>query len=228
LNVSYGDARALSDVSLHVPQGEIVSLVGSNGAGKTTLLKTISRLVLHSSGSIRFLSEKIEDAPPHKVVERGIVHIPEGRKIFPHLKVIENLEVCSVFRPAKERRKENLRYVFGLFPILEKRLNQIAGSLSGGEQQMLAIGQGLMSCPKLLLIDEPSLGVAPLIVDHIFKTIREINDQGVTILLVEQNVELSLTICNMAYVLETGAITLEGAGRDLIANPHVKEAYLGL
>lgn len=228
LNVSYGDARALVDVTMQIRQGEIISLVGSNGAGKTTLLKTISRLTSQISGTIQFLSQTIDKDLPHQAVERGIVQIPEGRKIFPNLSVRENLEVCSIFPKAKKRRKENLQFVFDLFPILVERGQQLAGSLSGGEQQMLAIGQGLMSCPQLLLIDEPSLGVAPIIVEQIFKTIQEINRQGLTVLLVEQNIELSLDICHRGYVLETGRIILEGSGTDLMSNPLVKEAYLGL
>jgi len=226
LNVSYGDAKALVDVTILVRSGEIVSLVGSNGAGKSTLLKAISRLLNTISGSIEFFSEKIGELEPHQVVERGLVQIPEGRKIFPNMKVVENLEVCAVFKNAKMRRKEKLKSVFELFPILEERSNQFAGSLSGGEQQMLAIGQGLMSCPKLLMIDEPSLGLAPMVVDHMFETIKNINKQDVAILLVEQNIEASLEISSRGYVLETGKIVLEG--ENLINNPFVREAYLGL
>ena len=226
LNIAYGDAKVLTDITISVNSGEIVAIVGSNGAGKSTLLKGISRIVNISSGTITFLSEEISQLLPHQVVERGIVQIPEGRKIFPNMKVIENLEVCSVFKNAKRMRKENLKFVFELFPRLKERSSQVAGSLSGGEQQMLAIAQGLMSCPKLLMVDEPSLGLAPVVVDQIFETIQNINGQGVTVLLVEQNIELSLEISSRAYVLETGRITLEG--KDLISHPHVREAYLGL
>ena len=228
INFSYGDLQVLWDVDLTVQEGEIVSVVGSNGAGKSTLLKNISRLVRPSSGSIAFNGIDLVEQEPHQVVELGIVLVPEGRRIFPELTVLENLRMGSFTTNAKKDRLKNAEWVFTLFPRLRERESQLGGTLSGGEQQMLAIGRGLMSNPKLLLLDEPSLGLSPLLVKNIFEIIVKINKQGVTILLVEQNVYQSLRIATQAYVLETGKIVLAGSGEDLLTDEHVKKAFLGL
>ena len=228
INFSYGDLQVLWDVDLTVQEGEIVSVVGSNGAGKSTLLKNISRLVRPSSGSIAFNGIDLVEQEPHQVVELGIVLVPEGRRIFPELTVLENLRMGSFTTNAKKDRLKNAEWVFTLFPRLRERESQLGGTLSGGEQQMLAIGRGLMSNPKLLLLDEPSLGLSPLLVKNIFEIIVKINKQGVTILLVEQNVYQSLRIATQAYVLETGKMVLAGSGEDLLTDEHVKKAFLGL
>jgi len=228
INFSYGDLQVLWDVDLTVQEGEIVSVVGSNGAGKSTLLKNISRLVRPSSGSIAFNGIDLVEQEPHQVVELGIVLVPEGRRIFPELTVLENLRMGSFTTNAKKDRLKNAEWVFTLFPRLRERESQLGGTLSGGEQQMLAIGRGLMSNPKLLLLDEPSLGLSPLLVKNIFEIIVKINEQGVTILLVEQNVYQSLRIATQAYVLETGKMVLAGSGEDLLTDEHVKKAFLGL
>jgi branched-chain amino acid transport system ATP-binding protein len=228
INVFYGDAQALWDVSFTVNQGEIVTLVGSNGAGKSTTLKAISGLVPPLTGEIRFERTRIDRAPAYRIVEMGIAHIPEGRRLWPGLTVGENLELGAYIKAVRSLREETLEWVFKLFPRLKERLNQLAGTLSGGEQQMLAIGRGLLSKPKLLILDEPSLGLAPLLVDEVLETIQKINGKGVTILLIEQNVNRALTISTRCYVLELGRIVLSGSGQDLLTDERVKTAYLGL
>ncbi len=228
LNFSYGDLRVLWDVDLEVRPDEIVSVVGSNGAGKSTLLKNISRLVSPSSGSITFNGIELEKMEAHEVVEHGIVKVPEGRRIFPELTVQENLRMGSFIKRATKDRRKNIERVYSLFPRLKEREKQLGGTLSGGEQQMLAIGRGLMAEPRLLLLDEPSLGLSPLLVRNIFEIITEISRQGVTILLVEQNVNQSLRISHRAYVLETGKVVLAGTGEVLLDDEHVKKAFLGM
>ena len=228
LNFSYDDLKVLWDIDLEVHQGEIVSVVGSNGAGKSTTLKNISRLVRPGSGSIRFQGEELTKLESHRVVELGVVQVPEGRKIFPEMTVRENLRMGSFIKSAKATMESNMERVFALFPRLKEREKQLGGTMSGGEQQMLAIGRGLMTNPKLLLLDEPSLGLSPLLVGNIFEIIKEINRQGVTILLVEQNVYQSLRIAHRGYVLETGRVVLSGKGEDLLNDPHVRKAFLGM
>jgi len=228
INVFYVKVQALWDVSFKVEEGEIVAVVGANGAGKTTLLKTLSGLVRPSSGTIKFLGKRIDQLPAHKIVEDGISHIPEGRGIFSSLTVFENLKMGAYTAKAWKERDETLKLVYELFPILSERRNQTAGTLSGGEQQMLAIARGLMSKPKMIMLDEPSLGLAPKIVMQIFELIEEINKGGVTILLVEQNVQQALELAERGYVLETGKICTEGKGKELLRNELVKKAYLGL
>lgn len=228
IEVFYGDLQALRGVSLEVNQGEVVSIVGSNGAGKSTTLMTISGIQKAKRGEIWFDQAPIHQYPSSKIVSLGIVQIPEGRQIFPTLTVMENLEMGSQFPKAKKARKETIRWVFKLFPRLEERRHQLAGTLSGGEQQMLAIGRGLMACPTLLMLDEPSLGLSPLLVKTIFNIIKEINEQGTTILLVEQNVYHSLTLSHRGYVLENGSVVMSGVGQDLLRNQHIRQSYLGL
>jgi len=228
LEVFYGDVQALWGVSFSVVAGEIVTLVGSNGAGKTTTLRAISGLLKPTSGVIRFMGQEIQSLPPHQIVERGIAQVPEGRKLWPWMTVLENLELGAYTREARRRKKESIAWAFALFPRLRERRNQLAGTLSGGEQQMLAIARSLMSRPKLLMFDEPSLGLAPLLVAEVFRVIREINTQGVTVLLIEQNLHYALRLADRAYVLETGRIALQGRGQQLLENDYVKTAYLGL
>jgi len=228
IQVFYGDLQVLWDVSFEVGEGEVVTLVGANGAGKSTTLKTISSLLTPASGTLTFDGVRLDKVPAHKVIEYGLAHVPEGRRLFPEMTVEENLIVGSLKREAKALRAQTMRRVFDLFPRLLERRKQPAGTLSGGEQQMLAIGRGLMSRPRLLMFDEPSLGLAPLLVQEIFRIIRMVSKEGVTVLLVEQNVKHSLEICDRAYILENGRITLSGAGKELLDNPHVKEAYLGI
>jgi branched-chain amino acid transport system ATP-binding protein len=228
LNFSYGDLKVLWDIDLEVNQGEIVTVVGSNGAGKSTTLKNISRLVKWDSGTIAFNGTDLSRMEPHEVVGMGIVQVPEGRKIFPEMTVMENLRMGSFLKNCRKDRATNVERVFTLFPRLREREKQLGGTMSGGEQQMLAIARGLMANPKLLLLDEPSLGLSPLLVKNIFEIIREINRQGVTILLVEQNVYQSLRIAHRAYVLETGRVVLTGKGEELLNNEHVKKAFLGM
>ena len=228
LSVFYGDLQALKDISLTVTEGEIVAVIGSNAAGKSTLLNAISRVIQQKSGYIDFFGERIDGLPSHKIVERGIVQIPEGRKIFYPMTVLENLILGSYLPGAKKMREANLQKVLTLFPILKERITQLAGTLSGGEQQMLAIARGIMSNPKLLMLDEPSLGLAPLIVIDIFDVMKEINETDTTILLVEQNVMQALSLAGRAYVLENGKILFEGSGKDLINDPRVRTAYLAL
>ncbi len=227
ITVSYEIATALWDISLSVKEKDIVSIIGSNGAGKSTILKTISGVIHPVKGTIFFQGKRIDHLQPYQIARLGISHVPEGRKIFPHLSVLENLKMGAL--PLKDQKKEEkiLAYVFDLFPILKERQNQPGGTLSGGQQQMLAIGRGLMAAPKILLLDEPSLGLAPIIVDNVFDVIIRLNREGQTILLVEQNAYRSLEISNYGFVLETGRIVLEGETSKLIDDPHVKKAYLG-
>jgi branched-chain amino acid transport system ATP-binding protein len=228
LDFAYGDLKVLWGIDLTVRQGEIVTLVGSNGAGKSTTLKNISRLLKWTSGTITFDGEDLSRLEPHDVVARGIVQVPEGRRIFPEMTVAENLRMGSFHRSARKDRKKNFERVFSLFPRLDERQKQLGDTMSGGEQQMLAIARGLMANPRLLLLDEPSLGLAPLLVKNIFQIISEINRQGVTILLVEQNVRQSLLIAHRAYVLETGRVVLSGGGRELLNDDVVQKAFLGM
>lgn len=227
LNVFYGKVQVLADIAFSVGEGEILTVVGSNGSGKSTLLKAISGIVKPESGQVEFLGEDITGVPDHAIVKRGLVRVPEGRKLFPTMTVLENLEMGSLAPEAKMRRKESFERVFTLFPVLKSRAGQLAGTLSGGEQQMAAIGRGLMAVPKLLLLDEPSLGLAPIVVSQVFETIRRINELGATILLVEQNVFQSLLIATTGLVLENGRITIEGKGKELLEDDRVKKAYLG-
>lgn len=226
LFVSYGGVKALQDLSLRVEDGEIVSIIGANGAGKSTLLNAISGVVKIGGGSILYDGQPLPRRP-HKVVAQGIVQVPEGRQVFANLTVMENLIMGAYLRSDQEQVEKDLQWVFGIFPRLDERRKQLAGSLSGGEQQMLATGRGLMSRPKILMMDEPSLGLAPLLVQEIFRTIREINSQGVTVLLVEQNARKALALAHRAYVLETGRLIREGSGQELLNDPAVQEAYLG-
>lgn len=228
VDMYYGDLQALFGVSLYIKEKEIISIVGSNGAGKTTMINVISGMLCCSSGKIEFLGKRIDRLPPHKIVEEGIVQIPEGRQLFPKMNVIENLEMGAYTRQARRKIEENLEMVLGLFPILKERKDQLAGSLSGGEQQMLAIGRALMARPKLLMLDEPSLGLAPMMVRQVFVTVKSINEFGTTILLVEQNVFNSLSISDRGYVLENGRIVMEGEGKEILENEKIKEAYLGI
>jgi ABC-type branched-chain amino acid transport systems, ATPase component len=229
LSVNYGYVAAVRNVHLQVCKNEIVTLIGSNGAGKTTTLMAISNLVEKSSGQILFDNEDIGKLPPDQVVRKGIAHVPEGRKIFPRLSVYENLLVGSLGNPKlkKTEIEEQIEYIFSLFPRLKERRKQAGGSLSGGEQQMLAIGRGLMMKPELIMLDEPSMGLAPIIVEGIFELILKIRDTGKTILLIEQNASMALSIADRAYVLETGKITMEGKGSDLLNDENVKKVYLG-
>ncbi|MDR7418530.1 MAG: ABC transporter ATP-binding protein [Armatimonadota bacterium] len=227
LHVYYGHIHALKGVSLGVDEGEIVALLGSNGAGKTTTLRTISGLHRARGGTIRLGGDRIDHLPPHQIVGLGIGHSPEGRRIFGRLTVRENLEMGAYRRNDMAAIKEDLERVLGLFPRLRERLTQVAGTLSGGEQQMLAIGRALMTRPRVLLLDEPSMGLAPVLVEQIFRTVRDINAQGGTVLLVEQNAYMALGIAHRAYVLQTGEITLAGTAAELRENPEVKRAYLG-
>ena len=226
LHVYYGEIHALKGVTLGVGKGEIVALLGNNGAGKTTTLRTLSGLLPARSGSVRLEGETLLGVPPHEVVLRGIAHAPEGRRIFNRLTVLENLEMGAYAR-ADGGIGQDLERVFVLFPRLGERRTQVAGTLSGGEQQMLAIGRALMAAPRLLLLDEPSMGLAPVLVEQIFETIQGINRQGTTILLVEQNAAMALSIAHRGYVLETGSIVLSGTAGDLQENPEVRRAYLG-
>ena len=227
LHVSYGGIRALRGVSLEVPDGKIVTLIGANGAGKSTTLRTISGLIKADSGSITYDGQELLGQPIYKIREKGIAMVPEGRRVFTNLTVRENLKVGAYLRKDKAEIEKDLDWVYSLFPRLKERDWQLAGTLSGGEQQMLAVGRALMSRPKLMMMDEPSLGLAPLVVKGIFEIIQEINRQGVTVLLIEQNANMALKTADIGYVLETGEITLSGSGRELLANEAVKKAYLG-
>ena len=227
LHVHYGGIQALRGISLEVPDGKIVTLIGANGAGKSTTLRTITGLVKASSGSVEWNGQELLGKSIDKIVSSGIAMSPEGRRVFPDLTVLENLKIGAYLRTDKPEIAKDIQWVYSLFPRLQERSWQLAGTLSGGEQQMLAVGRALMSRPKLLLLDEPSLGLAPLVVQDIFTIIREINRQGVTVLLIEQNATMALKIADLAYVLETGRITLSGTGAELLANEKVKEAYLG-
>ena len=227
LRVQYGSIEALHGVSFDVKEGEIVTLIGANGAGKTTILKTISGLLKPKSGQLRLRGADISKMPAHEIVTRGISHVPEGRGIIGNLTVWENLLLGAFTRPDKKEVRESAERVFGSFPRLKERRNQLAGTLSGGEQQMLAIGRGMMSRPSLLLLDEPSMGLAPILVDEIFDIVKRINQEGTTILLVEQNAFMALQIAHRAYCLETGRIVLGGSAQDLRTHPRVRSAYLG-
>jgi len=228
IDVYYGDLQALRGVSIEVARGEIVSVIGSNGAGKSSLLKTISGMLALRRGSISLDGKDISQAPSLRIVEQGISHVPEGRQIFPTMSVLENLEMGAQFPRTRKVQGETMQQVFGYFPRLKERLHQKAGTLSGGEQQMLAMGRGLMSLPGLMMLDEPSLGLAPVLVSTIFEIVEKINRQGTAILLIEQNVFHSLKISHRGYVLENGQIALSGTGRELLENPHIRKTYLGL
>ena len=224
----YGQIHAIKGISLHVDKGEIVSLIGGNGAGKTTTLRSISGLLgKGGSGEIRFMGQNIEKMKSHQISKQGIAQCLEGRHVFAQLSVAENLMMGAFLRPAAKESQRDLEYVYSLFPRLKERERQLAGTLSGGEQQMLAVGRALMSRPKIIMMDEPSLGLAPIVVKGIFDIIQEINRQGVTVLLIEQNANMALKIADVGYVLETGRISLTGSGRELLANEAVKKAYLG-
>jgi branched-chain amino acid transport system ATP-binding protein len=228
IDVFYGDLQVLWDVTFEVGEKEILVLVGANGSGKSTTIKTISSLLKPRRGSIRFNNTRLDHLPPYKIIEHGVVHVPEGRRLFPEMTVEENLTMGSLHGNAKTGRSKTLAYVFDLFPRLLERRKQEAGTLSGGEQQMLAVGRGLMSLPTLMMFDEPSLGLAPIMVKEIFDLVRKVNGEGVTVLLVEQNVRQTLALCHRAYVIENGRIVLEGSGKELMENEHVKEAFLGI
>ncbi len=228
IDVFYGDVQVIFDLSLSVHEGEVVSIIGGNGAGKSTLLRTLSGLMQPTAGGISFEGSAIEHAPPEEIVERGIVHVPEGRRLFTLMSVYDNLIVGAYNKRADAQKEQILKQVYTLLPRLEERRAQIAMTLSGGEQQMVAIGRGLMAKPKLLMLDEPSLGLAPILIKNIFETVRKIADQGTTVLLVEQDVKHSLSLSDRGYVLEHGRIAMEGPAVQLLADPHIKTAYLGL
>ena len=227
LSVHYGAIEALKDVTLHVNEGEIVALIGANGSGKTTTLRTISGLLKKTSGNLIYEGKDLSKIQASNIVKQGLSHVPEGRRIFPRMSVYENLEVGAITRNDHDEVKKDFKKYFDLFPRLYERKDQMAGTLSGGEQQMLAIARGLLSKPKLLLLDEPSMGLAPLIVEEIFRIIKEINEEGVTVLLVEQNANLALTYADRGYILKNGYIDLEGTSSELSNNEDVKKAYLG-
>lgn len=227
LQVYYGAIHALKGVSFHLDKGEVVALIGANGAGKSTVLKTISGLLRPREGSVTFEGQVLEEVPPQDIVRKGVIHVPEGRKIFPRMTVTENLEMGAYIHADRAAINRDMESVFERFPRLKERCNQLGGTLSGGEQQMLAIGRGLMAHPSLLLLDEPSMGLSPLLVEQIFDIIQDINEQGTSILLVEQNAQMALAIADRAYVLETGKIVMQGTGDDLLQDSSVIEAYLG-
>ena len=227
LSVHYGMIQAVRDVSFEVNEGEVVSLIGANGAGKTTILRTLSGLVRPSSGRIEFLGQEIQKTPAQKIVASGLSQVPEGRHVFSGLTVMENLEMGAFLKKNREENQANLKKVFSRFPRLEERKNQDAATLSGGEQQMLAMGRALMSTPKLLLLDEPSMGLAPIFIQELFDIIQDIQNQGTTVLLIEQNANKALAIADRGYVLETGKIVLSGTGKELAASDEVRKAYLG-
>jgi branched-chain amino acid transport system ATP-binding protein len=228
LHAHYGDVHVLKEISLEVNQGEAVSIIGSNGVGKTTTVNVISGLLPRTSGEVHFLGERIDRLPAHRIVERGLVQVPEGRQLFPSMTVLENLEMGCYLKRARGQSASNLQKVFELFPILRDRKSPLAGSLSGGEQQMLAVSRSLMASPVLLMLDEPSLGLAPMIVKSIFLTVREINARGISILLLDQNVFYALSSSHRGFVMETGEIVMEGKSEELLKNDHVKRAYLGV
>ncbi len=228
LEVAYGRIQALWGVTFDVREGEIVALVGANGAGKTTVLKTLSGLLRPKAGGIRLGGEPLGRHSPAEIAERGMVHVPEGRKLFPDMTVLENLLMGGYTRPARPQRRRRLEEVYAIFPKLRERQRQMAGTLSGGEQQMVAIARGLMAGPRLLMLDEPSLGLAPIMVKEMFRIIGEINRRGVTVLLVEQNTANALTLAHRGFVLESGRVVLSGTGEELLASPQVREAYLGI
>ena len=228
ISAHYGDIQVLWEASLAISAKEMVTMVGSNGSGKTTTINTVVGMLHPTSGSIHFLGQPIHQLPTHRIVERGISLIPEGRKLFPDMTVLENLELGAYFPNARRKIPETLQWVFGLFPRLEERRFQLAGTLSGGEQQMLTVGRGLMSIPQLLLIDEPSMGLAPILVAELFRTIRKINQEGMTVFLVEQNARLAMEISDRTYVLENGRIVREGKSGELLKDDDIRKAYLGL
>ena len=228
IDVFYGDLQVLWDVSFEVRSGETVALVGANGAGKSTIIKTISGLNRPANGRISFQDQSLDQTPAHRIIEHGIAHVPEGRRLFTEMTVRENLIMGSLSPEAKARREETMEWVFGLFPRLKEREKQTTGTLSGGEQQMVAVGRGLMALPRLIMFDEPSLGLAPILVAEIFKIIERIREEGVTVLIVEQNTKQTLEVCDRGYVLENGRIVLSDTGKALLNNDHVKQAYLGI
>lgn len=228
LNAGYGDIKIIKNLSLEVNQGEVLSIVGANGAGKTTLLKTISGIITPDSGEITLDGKRIDKLPAHEITDLGIIHVPEGRRIFPFFTVYENLLIGSTMSRTIKERKRNLDHIFELLPRLAERKNQTGNTLSGGEQQMLAIGRALMGMPRILMLDEPSLGLSPLLVTTVFELISKISSEGITVMLVEQNVKQALKLSQRAYVLENGMISLEGTAEEVINNPQVKKAYLGL
>ena len=227
LHVAYGGIEALKGISLEVPEGKIVTLIGANGAGKSTLLRTIMGLEKPSKGTITYNDKEITGLNSQKIVTSGITLVPEGRRVFPNLTVLENLKIGAYLRNDTEEIEKDIKWIYEMFPRLEERSWQMAGTLSGGEQQMLALGRALMCRPKVIMMDEPSLGLAPLVIKDIFYIIQDINRRGVTILLIEQNANMALKVADLAYVLETGKITLTGSGKELLENPEVKAAYLG-
>ena len=228
IDVFYGDLQVLWDVSFEIHQGEILVLVGANGAGKSTTIKTISGLLKPAHGSIEFQDIRLDQLSPDQVIVHGVVHVPEARRLFREMTVEENLIMGSLAPEAKKKRAETLAWVYELFPRMKERRKQVAGTMSGGEQQMCAIGRGLMALPKVLMLDEPSLGLSPILVQEVFEIAKRINKEGVTVLLVEQNVRQTLTLCDRAYVLENGRIVLQGTGKELLNDEHVREAYLGI
>lgn len=227
LQVHYGMIQAIKDVSFEVNEGEVIALIGANGAGKTTILHTVSGLLQPTKGSVIFEGQDITKVPAHKIVSLGMAHVPEGRRVFAQLTVLENLKLGAYTRKDKNEMEETLKMIYKRFPRLEERKNQVAGTLSGGEQQMLAMGRALMSHPKIILMDEPSMGLSPIFVEEVFKIIRDISAEGVTVLLVEQNAKKALNIADRAYVLETGNIILQGDAKKLMNDESVKKAYLG-
>ncbi|MFC0212276.1 ABC transporter ATP-binding protein [Paenibacillus chartarius] len=227
LQAGYGNLQVLRGVEFTVKKGEFVSLIGSNGAGKTTLLRTISALIKRSAGVVEFDGERIEGLAQDAIVKRGLIHVPEGRKLFSDMSVLENLELGAYTKEARKKKKENLELCYELFPILKERVHQIAGTMSGGQQQMVAIARGLMSCPKLLILDEPSIGLSPLLTKQVFEIIEQIKGKGVTVLLVEQNAKQAVALADRSYVLENGRIVLEGTREELLHNDQLKAAYLG-
>lgn len=229
VSAAYGTALALKDVSLDVRKGEIVSLIGANGAGKTTTLRVISGLLRPLKGEVVFDGRSIVGMEPYQIASLGLIHVPEGRGLFPEMTVIENLEMGAFLRKDREGMRRDLEFVYSIFPVLKERRKQLAGTLSGGEQQMLAIAKGLMGAPKMLLLDEPSLGLSPIMVDRIFDAIVQINkERGITILIAEQNAYMALSFSHRAYVIENGSTVMEGSGEDLLRNDHVRRAYLGI
>jgi branched-chain amino acid transport system ATP-binding protein len=228
VNAGYGDIQVLWDVSFLVQAKEFVVLVGANGAGKSSIMRTISSVITPTSGEVWFEDHRIDREPPYRIISHGIAHVPEGRQLFPEMSVLENLELGSLTPEAKAHRKDTLDWVLTLFPRLRERQKQLAGTMSGGEQQMCAIARGLMSRPKMILFDEPSLGLSPLLTQEIFRLTRKIHEEGITILMVEQNVKQTLAICDRAYVLENGRVVLEGKGRELLENEQVRQAFLGI
>ena len=228
IDVFYGDLQVLWDISFEVSKKEIVVLVGANGAGKSTTIRTISSMLAPRKGTIEFNGVRLDQLAAYKIIEQGIVHVPEARRLFVDMTIEENLIMGSLCSKAKGKRDETIEHIFELFPILKERRKQLSGTLSGGEQQMLAVGRGLMGHPQLMMFDEPSLGLSPILVQQIFDIMKRINEEGVTVLLVEQNVSQTLAMCHRAYVLENGRVALHGTGKELMNNDHVKEAYLGI